>query len=425
MVLRFAASLCVLSLVALLVSAVPVHAVSGGPADPSALTDGPSLQDPLPVPDPPTAALPANVTSETDGDPVPLEHNLTNDSLDSGSSGPSVEHPQGAAPEPPLLRTVTRSIGIVDAGGILAGPEGDEVEGVRFAPANATEGIFPPSDSVEQSLPEKESVPDAALPSLQPETDPDPSVAGKREHADQRADQHVNPLPPDQTSVDPPSAAQDIESIDEADASSFLPDVSTALFFGLLVLGPSLAWRAFHRLPAGTRFWHFLGAFLVRVKSHKVFDKSERRQLYQIIQDNPGISTHELCKLSGMTRDAIDHHIQVISRANLLESEMVGKEKCHFVASAPAERTQRRACVFLRHDAYRRVVRFIRDHPGAVQKRVADVEGLTSKYQTYQVLRNLRSVGIVSAERKGNITHYSLGPLGERVDSTAWVLRGQ
>lgn len=144
---------------------------------------------------------------------------------------------------------------------------------------------------------------------------------------------------------------------------------------------------------------------LVRIKSHQAIEDPKRRVLYNLIHENPGISTKELCEAAAMSRSAVEHHIIVVARAGLVVSEAIGRGRHYFPAADGLDREQRRACALMRSDRNRSVLHAVEQNPGITLARLVRSCDLHAS-QAHQVLDNLHGAGLVQRRKDGASVQY-------------------
>lgn len=172
-----------------------------------------------------------------------------------------------------------------------------------------------------------------------------------------------------------------------APAATYLRDAATSLRRSL---------RALWLLPL---------PLLVRIKSHQAIEDPKRRVLYNLIHENPGISTKELCEAASMSRSAVDHHILVVARAGLVVTESIGRGRHHFPAAEFLDREQRRARALLRSDRNRDVLHAVQENPGITLTHLVKDCGLHAS-QAHQVLESLHGAGLVLRRKEGTSVQY-------------------
>ena len=62
-----------------------------------------------------------------------------------------------------------------------------------------------------------------------------------------------------------------------------------------------------------------------------------RRQILDIVKENPGLSVNEICSHFDVSRVAVMKHLKILSEAGLLVVEKQGKEKHHYFNVIPIQ----------------------------------------------------------------------------------------
>ena len=78
----------------------------------------------------------------------------------------------------------------------------------------------------------------------------------------------------------------------------------------------------------------------------------QRRQLLDQLHERDGQTLAELCALARMSRQAVSKHLKILEGANLITSQMVGRNKFHYLNPVPIEEiAERWLSKFKRHQA--------------------------------------------------------------------------
>lgn len=65
-------------------------------------------------------------------------------------------------------------------------------------------------------------------------------------------------------------------------------------------------------------------------------DKGRRKLLDQLFKTN-GLTLNELCKTLDMARQSVSKHLAILEKAGLIDIEWRGREKYHYLNSAPIQ----------------------------------------------------------------------------------------
>ncbi|MBI2078894.1 MAG: winged helix-turn-helix transcriptional regulator [Euryarchaeota archaeon] len=190
------------------------------------------------------------------------------------------------------------------------------------------------------------------------------------------------------------------------------PDAKGAAGIGLFSLMAAALYWLWPLLKAGP-----IGALYSRVVGPKVIGHPKRAELFQFIQENPGIHFLELSRRSGLGHGATEHHL-----AKLRESEMVtraqnGEHHCYFVRGGVDRRVMESAGV-VKAEGARLLLAAIRARPGLNGAEAARATGMTAPNVSYHLDR-FRKSGLVEARRTGAGLRLKLTSLGDQVLSSA------
>lgn len=62
-----------------------------------------------------------------------------------------------------------------------------------------------------------------------------------------------------------------------------------------------------------------------------------RRQILDLVKDNPGCLVMDICEHFDMSRIAVMKHLKILEQASLLVTEKIGKEKHHYFNVIPIQ----------------------------------------------------------------------------------------
>lgn len=157
--------------------------------------------------------------------------------------------------------------------------------------------------------------------------------------------------------------------------------------------------------PSLRKLLPFASPLFTRFEKDTVLGHPKREALYALILQDPGVSLQSLCDATGLSRTAVTHHLRLLEMQHLIVSKRLGRSRHYYENGGRFGRDQKEAYAVLHNDRTRDVARFVRDHPGAIQKALCDGLGIQPSIAHWH-LRRLLQARLVEAVRQGRTVAY-------------------
>ncbi|MGB0653674.1 MAG: winged helix-turn-helix transcriptional regulator [Thermoplasmatota archaeon] len=136
---------------------------------------------------------------------------------------------------------------------------------------------------------------------------------------------------------------------------------------------------------------------LAGVRGRDLLSQPVRRRLVDLISDQPGIHASELCRQADESWGAVQYHLSLLDKADLIKSVSSGRERRFFRGGVEDGLARRLALV--RQGRRQEIAEFIGANPGCRQVDVCKALGVSRK--TFRAaINSLSDEGLV-LERKG------------------------
>lgn len=164
-------------------------------------------------------------------------------------------------------------------------------------------------------------------------------------------------------------------------------------------------------------FWplvKYAGSFALfplyaRVPKEQTLEHKGRELLYDLIRNEPGVSTNKLAKDVPFGWSTLTYHLRVLERNEAIVSVRDGRYKRFFDRQSGRFANGRKyVLAVLKNDATYGIAQFIREKPGSSQKEVAGSFNLSPSSVHWHVER-LSEVGLVSKLREAHNVKYFPG----------------
>jgi DNA-binding transcriptional ArsR family regulator len=157
------------------------------------------------------------------------------------------------------------------------------------------------------------------------------------------------------------------------------------------------------------RLLPFASPLFTRFEKDTVLGHPKREALYALILQDPGVSLQSLCDSTGLSRTAVTHHLRLLEMQHLIVSKRMGRSRHYYENGGRFGRDQKDAYAVLHNARSKDVARFVRDHPGAIQKALCEALGIQPSIAHWH-LRRLQEAQLVEAIRHGRTVSYFPGP---------------
>lgn len=126
-------------------------------------------------------------------------------------------------------------------------------------------------------------------------------------------------------------------------------------------------------------------------RTKKALDHETRKNVYDYITSNPGVSFGHIKKFFGINESTLKYHLKFLERTKKITSRKEGKLRCYFCSDA-GDFQRIPSPIFemnLLNDNQKRVLRLIRKNPGISKKELLYNTKLTGKILNYTLNRLL------------------------------------
>ncbi len=153
------------------------------------------------------------------------------------------------------------------------------------------------------------------------------------------------------------------------------------------------------------RLLPFASPLFTRFEKDTVLGHPRRESLYALILQDPGVSLQSLCDATGLSRTAVTHHLRLLEMQHLIVSKRLGRSRHYYENGGRFGRDQKEAYAVLHNARSKDVARYVRDHPGAIQKALCEALGIQPSIAHWH-LRRLQQAQLVEAIRTGRTVAY-------------------
>jgi DNA-binding transcriptional ArsR family regulator len=186
----------------------------------------------------------------------------------------------------------------------------------------------------------------------------------------------------------------------EAEPATMPSPEETATPAGLAVLGAT-AYAAFR--------WRYLltGVFAPlysRLSRDELLENETRRALHDLIEDEPGLSTQELCDRVDAGWGNTVYHLQRLEQAGFVTSEKQGHHR-RFYKNGEVGSDDSEALGVLKNDNANKIARYLVAEPGANQTDVCEALDISPSL-AHKWISRLEEQDLVDSEREWRSKHY-------------------
>ena len=135
-----------------------------------------------------------------------------------------------------------------------------------------------------------------------------------------------------------------------------------------------------------------------RLKEDEILSNELRQRIHEFIKEKPGVNFSTIKKELNLNTGALLYHLSVLKREELVKEETDGPYKRFYPAGYHPVEDDTMA-------TSRKVLRAVHEHPGATQRELAQITGLSPQALSYH-LRNLYYERKIVKSRKGRVVRY-------------------
>ncbi len=136
-----------------------------------------------------------------------------------------------------------------------------------------------------------------------------------------------------------------------------------------------------------------------------------RRELYQVLCENPGTYLLNLVDLLESPLGTLTWHLRILEREGLINSMKFAGKRIYYPKMLRSTQAEK-AYLTMRSDTAKRVFSFVVNNPGCYQEQMAEALGVHHDTIRWHVSR-MRKVGLVKIKREGRKKRHYLDELGE------------
>jgi len=133
-------------------------------------------------------------------------------------------------------------------------------------------------------------------------------------------------------------------------------------------------------------------------KTLEVFGNENRKNIYEMIKDNPGMPYHELRKTSKICSNILVHHLDVLVEKGYVFTKGEGSEKAYF----PVKKGESKGL----NPRAKEVVEYIRNHPNGIERAEASAGLRMRRSLLQQFAQELEREGYIDISEQGSFVFY-------------------
>lgn len=175
---------------------------------------------------------------------------------------------------------------------------------------------------------------------------------------------------------------------------------SVPLSVGVLLFASGLASLPF---TAATLRWALLVPLFSRLRPDDLLTSPARARIVELLQAEPGLGIKDVCERLDIGWGTAVHHLARLESAGLLTSRDSGRRRRFFPPNTSA--AVRTALCVLTTDINRRLLEYVRGHPGATQTDACRALGLSPPL-VHKYAKRLEAEGLLTAERHWRTVQY-------------------
>ena len=143
------------------------------------------------------------------------------------------------------------------------------------------------------------------------------------------------------------------------------------------------------------------------ISSRNVLEQDARARIYDTIRENPGIHLRGISRRIGIGMGTVRYHVTMLLRTHKITDQKETGSTHFFENSGKYSRQEQRVCHHLRNPTTQKLIREIRENPGAGRSHLAEAAGISGSSVTWYI-RRLESDGIVRSVKSGRTVTYTI-----------------
>ena len=136
-----------------------------------------------------------------------------------------------------------------------------------------------------------------------------------------------------------------------------------------------------------------------------------RRDLYQVLCENPGTYLLELVEMLESPLGTLTWHLRILEREGLVKTIKFAGKRLYYPKMLRSQEAEM-AYLTMRSETARRVFAYIVNNPGCYQEQMAETLGVHHDTVRWHISR-MEEVGLVRVEREGRKKRHFLAHLGQ------------
>ncbi len=144
----------------------------------------------------------------------------------------------------------------------------------------------------------------------------------------------------------------------------------------------------------------------ISAQANDQLNQSTRSEIYEYVQDNPGVHFRGICNGLGLSVGMVQYHVGILVSAGLLSTFTDVKMQRFFVLGKYSQR-QMRIISLLRHGTTRQILRIINEQKTVMHSQLAAKLSISSQGLTWQMHR-LQRTGVIQVTQDGLRLSYSI-----------------
>ncbi|MHA1302743.1 MAG: winged helix-turn-helix transcriptional regulator [Candidatus Heimdallarchaeaceae archaeon] len=139
----------------------------------------------------------------------------------------------------------------------------------------------------------------------------------------------------------------------------------------------------------------------------------QRREIYRIICETPGMYFFELTNVLMLPQGTIDWHLRQLEKANLIKSMKFGGKRIYYPRNLRSKEVEK-AFVAIKHPTAKKIFSYILNKEGCYQSEIAAELNIHHDTVRHHVERMINA-NLITKYKLGRKTCYKLGEIGEKI----------